>query len=58
MNTQGLTDRQIRLYRTVLDGLDREGLPVGALLEREDVPDEDRAAVADVFTPGAGVGYR
>jgi hypothetical protein len=58
VNTQNLTDRQISLYRTVLEALDREPLPVWTLLQREPVSQRDRAAVADVFTPGAGADYR
>jgi hypothetical protein len=52
-----LTDDQQERYDQVMRGIASEGLPVSTLLLREDWPAEDRAAVADAFTPGAGKEY-
>jgi hypothetical protein len=52
-----LTDAQQERYDQVMRGIASEGLPVSTLLLREDMPAEDRAAVADAFTPGAGKDY-
>lgn len=57
MNTDRLTAEQRVLFDRVFREAMRDGRPVADLLLRADVPAGDRAAVADVFTPGAGQGY-
>lgn len=57
MNQLSLTPAQRELYERVLNDALESGQPVGNLLLLEEATDEERAAVADAFTPGAGRGY-
>lgn len=57
MNQLTLTGDQRALYERVLHDALETGQPVGNLLLLEEMPAEDRAAVADAFTPGAGKEY-
>lgn len=57
MNRDDLTARQRAVYERVLREAVDEGTPVSTLLLREDMLAEDRAAVADAFTPGTGKDY-
>jgi len=45
------------LYERVLHEALESGQPVATLLLLEEAEPEDRAAVADAFTPGAGKDY-
>lgn len=52
-----LTMEQQALMSRVRREAVQDGRPVSDLLLREDVSPQDRAAVAEAFTPGAGRDY-
>lgn len=57
MDTSKLTAQQRERFEQVRREAVQGGRPVRDLLLCDDMPAEDRAAIADAFTPGAGAGY-